>query len=262
VDLVQLLRAAGSPHAVVDDRVDPAPGLFDPVGVMVHHTAGASLDVRGLQSGYGFPGPLCNVAIDRDGTRHVVTDGRANDSGMGSAVVLDDVRADRPVTADARDRGLADDVSGNPWFYDVEVVNDGRGQPYPPVQLDALAATCAALCAAHGWPAGRCIHHRQWTRRKPDMSWRGDLVGLVARHLDRLAQEDDMAQLSTEDLDRIAGAVWDRKLLGGSTAGRRLAKIDDRTAKLLSREAAERTASELGVTADEVLDALHRRLAE
>ena len=256
MDLVQLLETDGAGLPVVDDRVPPAPGTFAPVGVMVHHTAGPSLHVAGLQEGYGFPGPLCNIAIDRDGTRHVITDGRANDSGTGSSVVLGEVLDDVPVTTDARGRGLHDDVSGNPYFYDVEVVNDGAGQAYPPIQLDSLAVTCAALCRAHGWPPTRAIHHRQWTRRKPDMSWRGDLTGLIARHL-----EDDVP-LTDDDLARIAGAVWDRKLLDGSSAGRRLAAVDQRTASLLSRAAIERTAAEVGCDPDVLLDALHRRLAE
>ncbi len=258
MDIVQLLTDDGSGLEVVDDRVAPAPGMFAPVGVMVHHTAGARMHVAGLQHGYSFPGPLCNVGIDRDGTRHVITDGRAYDSGQGSSTVLADVRDGRPVTADARDRGLADDVNLNPYFYDIEVVNDGVGQDYPPIQLEALAVTVAAICRTHGWSEHHAIHHRQATRRKVDMSWRGDLAGMVARYLH---QEDAMA-LTDDDLNRIAGRMWDYKLLGGSSAGRRLAAIDDRTAKLLSREAAERTAAELGVTADQVLDAMSRRLAE
>lgn len=73
---------------------------------------------------------------------------------------------------------------------------------------------------------------------------------------------DQENNVTPEDIERIAGAVWDRRLLDGSSAGRRLAAIDDRTAKLLSRAAAERTADELGVTPDQVLDAMARRLAE
>jgi hypothetical protein len=203
VNLVDLLRHDGSGLPVVDNRVQPAPGVWTPAGVMAHHTAGAHLDVRGLQRGYSFPGPLCNVGIDRDGTRHVITDGRANDSGMGSSVVLSDVRNGRPVTEDARTRGLVDDIDGNPYFYDLEVVNDGVGQPYPPVQLESLAATAAAICRAHDWDEHRVIHHRQWTRRKVDMSWRGDLTGMVARWLNG---EDLEVQLAKDIQEALKAA--------------------------------------------------------
>lgn len=260
MDLVQLLRTDGSGLDVVDDRVAPASGLWSPVGVMIHHTASRNLDVRGLQRGYSFPGPLCNVGHARDGTRHVITDGRANDSGMGSSVVLNDVRNDRTVTKDARERGLSDTVSGNPYFYDLEVVNDGVGQDYPPVQIESLAVTAAAICRAHGWGPNRVIHHRQWTRRKVDMSWRGDIVALVARLLND--QEDDVTPKQIAELaDRVAGEVWNRKLQDGGTAGNRLAAIDTRTAKLLSRESVERVAQETGCDADALSDALAREFA-
>lgn len=206
MDLVQLLRQDGSGFDVVDDRVQEVAGLFTPVGVMVHHTAGPRLHVEGLQRGYRFPGPLCNIGIDLDAARHVITDGRANDSGRGSSVVLARVRRDLPPQGDARELGLVDDIDGNRWYYDIEVVNDGVGQPYPDVQIASLVATCAALCRAHGWTANRVIHHREHTRRKVDMSYRGDVRGRVRRQL----QEDAVTKLDDEDVQRIADALADR----------------------------------------------------
>lgn len=70
--------------------------------------------------------------------------------------------------------------------------------------------------------------------------------------------EDDDMPLSDADIGRI----WDHALLGGSSAGRRLVAIDDRTAKLLSRESAEKTAAEVGCDPEDLLNAMSRRLAE
>lgn len=229
-DLVRLLRQhpASRGLTVVDDRVDPAPGSFTPVGTMSHHTAGSSLHVQGLQEGYSFPGPLCNVAIDVDGSVHVITDGRANDSGNGSGKVLEEVRRDVAPSGDARARGLSDTTSGNPWFYDVEVVNDGAGQTYPDVQLGAHIRVLAAIHDHHGWPAARAIHHREWTRRKVDMSWRGDLRGRLAAQVGTAGtvtpapapdQEDDLMAMDPKErkelLRDMALAVHGGEAFGG-----------------------------------------------
>jgi hypothetical protein len=106
--------------------------------------------------------------------------GRANHAGLGAKEVLDLVRRDAPVVGDAKDHRYADTVPGNAFFYGIEVEDAGDGKaPYPLAQIEALAKLCAALCSAHGWPARRIIHHRQWTARKIDMSYGGDLVGAV-----------------------------------------------------------------------------------
>lgn len=72
-------------------------------------------------------------------------------------------------------------------------------------------------------------------------------------------QEDDM--VTDADIAKIAGKVWDHPLLKGSTAGRRLAEIDTRTAKLLSRESVERVAQETGCDPDKLAVALREELA-
>jgi hypothetical protein len=133
-----------------------------------------------MQGRPGIPPPLCNILLARSGVAHLVAAGRANHAGAGSNVVLDEVRRGVSPTADAVARGLRDDTTGNRWFYGIEVENSGLpADPYPSVQIDALVRICSALCAAHGWSAARVIHHREWTRRKPDMSYRGPLRGLV-----------------------------------------------------------------------------------
>lgn len=184
----------------VDERVAPYPGDFHPVGTMHHHTASRARDSRGtyrtapslgiVKHGRSdLPGPLCNLLISRPWehdprkvTGYVITDGRANDSGTGMTDVLLDVQRDIPVTRDAPARG---DVSGNPWFYDFEHENDGVGELWTVAQLDFGARCAAVIHAARGWTADRAIHHRQWSSRKPDMSWRGDLPALIRPYMER-----------------------------------------------------------------------------
>lgn len=190
MNIVALLAHFGIFHD--DKRVPGRSGSFSPVGVIVHHTATAGPALAVCQKGRAdLPGPLCHINLTRNGLAHVVSDGRANHAGKGSGEVLARVRSDMAPRGDAAKVGLADDTDGNRWFYGIEVDNDGRGQLYPAVQLEALAEVCAALCRHHGWTANRVIHHREWTRRKVDMSYRGDLRGAVARLLAPPATQPD-----------------------------------------------------------------------
>lgn len=200
VDLVTLLRDAGIP-AVRDERVPPRAGAFTPVGIMLHHTATAGSALATVKTGRtDLAGPLCDVNITRQGVINVVCDGRANHAGAGSSTVLGDVRSNRAVTQDAGRRGLADDTNGNQFFYGIEVDNNGTGEPLPPAQLDAIVVVCRTLCAHYGWPATRVIHHRQWTRRKIDMFWRGDIAALIN-------EEDDMTPAQAKQLQDIHDMV-------------------------------------------------------
>lgn len=181
-DLVALLRKAGL--NVRDERVDPRPGSWSPMAVLNHHTATKGPALTVCKTGRrDLAGPLCNINITRQGVINVVCDGRANHAGKGSSVVAGDIRSGRPVTQDAAARNLSDDTDGNTRFYGIEVDNDGVGEPLTGVQQDALIAVNAALVSHFGWSPNACIHHRQWTRRKTDMRWRGDIPALVRFYL-------------------------------------------------------------------------------
>jgi len=191
VNLVEVLESAGVSVVAADGWEQRGNPMFNPEGIMVHHTAGAktgdaptvSLCLNGRE---GLKGPLCHIVLARSGTAHVIAARRANHAGEGAEQVLEKVRRDEPIEGNAATNGYKDvpGLSGNGSFYGIEVENTGVGEEYPEDQILALGKICAALCTAHGWSAHRVIHHRQWTNRKVDMSYKGDIPGLVAQMMD------------------------------------------------------------------------------
>jgi hypothetical protein len=136
-NLADVVRSAGLKVVEVDGwktRGRPASsGPFDPVGVLCHHTASnkASSDaavIRLLVGGRSdLPGPLCQLGLARDGTVYVIAAGRANHAGT------------------ARSSGTVAAGDGNRLYIGIEAFNDGVGEPWPEVQLNAYARLCAVL---------------------------------------------------------------------------------------------------------------------
>ncbi|MBK3575970.1 N-acetylmuramoyl-L-alanine amidase [Streptomyces sp. MBT65] len=160
-------------------------GPWGPVrGVMIHHTvtSGTSNTVSICERGYsGLPGPLCHGVIAKDGTVHLVGNGRANHAGRGDGDVLRAVTAERPLPSPNQA-----DTDGNTSFYGFECENLGDGHdPWPAAQLEAIERVSAALCRAHGWGSASVIGHKEWQPGKVDpkgftMDW---LRGQVAARL-------------------------------------------------------------------------------
>ncbi|MFD7939878.1 peptidoglycan-binding protein [Streptomyces sp. NPDC059755] len=143
-------------------------GSWGPVnGVIVHHTvtSGTSNSVSLCFDGHSaLPGPLCHGVIAKDGTVHLVGNGRANHAGSGDGAVLKAVIAEQALPAPNEN-----DTDGNVHFYGFECVNLGDGKdPWPAVQLEAMVRASAALCRAHGWSAASVIGHKEWTSKKID----------------------------------------------------------------------------------------------
>lgn len=206
VDLLSVLRAADvTVHAVDGWEKKGRPG-FEPEGILVHHTAGPKTgDAPCLQVCLAgrpdLPGPLCHIYLSRSGTAHLLAANITNHAGMGAREVLDQIRRGEPVIDNAVTHGYTDAIGGNTFFYGIEVENSGtKGDAYPPAQIEALVRICAALCQAHRWSSGRVIHHRQWTKRKIDMSFRGSLPGLVAQRMDAGAVSFGMDDDPTEPM--------------------------------------------------------------
>lgn len=180
IDLLQVLQSAGVKVVEEGDwRRRGRAGAFSPIGVMNHHTASAGSALKTCIEGRSdLAGPLCHLYLDKAGVFHLIAAGRANHAGKGSGSVLARVKASQPPGAPG-----PDDTDGNAYFYGIEVENNGIGEPYPPAQIDALIKANAAIDKALGVNEHHDIHHKEWTKRKVDMSWGGDLRGLVAKQL-------------------------------------------------------------------------------
>jgi hypothetical protein len=185
-------------------------GAWGPVhGSMVHHTA--SSDGMGIvelcyNGRSDLQGPLCTGVIAKNGTVYLVGNGRANHAGSGSTAALNSVIDDDPVPYPPG----PDAVDGNARFYGWEAVNLGDGKdPWPEVQLDAIARVQAAVCEYHTWSAQSVIGHLEWTARKIDP--RGfamaHMRARVTKHLTAgpTLMEEDMA-LTADDIDQFWAA--------------------------------------------------------
>lgn len=143
-------------------------GAWGPVhGVMIHHsvTSGTERSVDLCYNGHSaLPGPLCHGVIAKDGTVHLVGNGRANHAGLGDGDVLRAVVAERSLPRDNEA-----DTDGNRHFYGFECVNLGDGaDPWPEAQLGAIERASAGLCRAHGWNERSVIGHLEWQPGKVD----------------------------------------------------------------------------------------------
>lgn len=209
IELGNILRAAGL--TVVEQpgwRTAGHPGTFAPAGIVWHHTGGLNALPVVVNGRADLAGPLANLYLDHTGTFTVVCAGVAWHAGPGSQHVLDDIRNGVPPAGDAAALGLPDDCSdGNHYLLGIEVENLGTADdPYPKAQIDALVAGSAALCRALGFDQTHCVHHREWTARKVDMSYRGDLRGQVAHQLNPEPEENAVA-LSDEALKQIVDKI-------------------------------------------------------
>lgn len=151
---------------------DDETGLhFGPVnGVMIHHTVTSGTDgsVSLCYNGRSdLPGPLCHAVSAKDGRVFLVSNGRANHAGSGDddvlrAVVNESYGSTPPAPNEQN-------TDGNDRFYGIECINLGNGRdPWPEVQVDAMARWAAAICRAHGWSEKSVIGHKEWTNQKID----------------------------------------------------------------------------------------------
>lgn len=217
--LVSALRAEGAvvvEHAGWRTNNRNHKGSWGPVnGVMIHHTvtSGTNATVRLCFEGRSdLPGPLCHAVIAKDGTVHLVGNGRANHAGSGDGDVLRAVTAER-ATLPAPHRN---DTDGNSRFYGFECVNLGDGKdPWPEAQLDAMVRAATALCRAHGWAAASVLGHKEWTRTKVDP--RGfTMADFRARVTARLTKQPTTPPSATTATTRPAhqpfpGTAWFKK---------------------------------------------------
>lgn len=123
-------------------------GEFDVSGVLCHHTASPAgtsdqADLNAILCGNSqAPGPISQILIGRSGTVYLVAAGRANHGGQGI----------RP----GIDSGCFDMNSAT---IGIEASNNGVGEAWPEVQIEAYLAVVAALIAHYGWGVDRVWLH-------------------------------------------------------------------------------------------------------
>lgn len=233
--LVAALRAEGVkvvevPGWVTNNR--NRMGAWGPVnGVMLHHTVtGPKVNAVGMcfDGLEDLPGPLCHGVIRRDGSVHLVGNGRANHAGGGDPNVLQaviDERYNVRPPEPHQHQGSAGAVDGNPHFYGFECENLGNGvDPWPAVQVEAMVRVSAAISRAHDWGHKSTIGHLEWSDWKSDPRGPDNVVSmpvLRTRIANRLAhsaswnptdeQDDDMPTplvlTRHDDTQLLPGAV-------------------------------------------------------
>ena len=138
---------------------------MNPKVVVAHHTATRATSSDGavanlLANGRtDLPGPLCHLGLTRAGKYVVIASGVANHAGAGSW----------------------QGITGNRHAVGIEAYNDGRGEPWPAVQLDAYDRGVAAILKKLDLPASRLCGHKEWAPgRKIDPNG-VDMVAMRAR---------------------------------------------------------------------------------
>lgn len=154
-------------------------GMFEPKGVMFHHTAspissGNKPSLGTVVNGRpGIPPPLCNILIGRNGVLHMVAAGRANHAGEGGP-----------------HRNIPKD-SGNPYFVGFEVENNGIGEKWSADLLYVCVVSFAVTLRYLNSKPNMLIGHKEWApTRKIDpaninMDHIRDDVHRIMRKLDR-----------------------------------------------------------------------------
>lgn len=182
-----------------------------PQVVIAHHTATPktmtdAAVIRLLVNGRpDLPGPLCHVGLARDGNAHLIAAGKANHAGAG----------------------IWKGVTGSVNTFGIEAYNDGRGEPWPQVQLDAYDRIEAAVLRHETRDAAWVCAHREWATpagRKPDP------VGI--------------------DMDAMRGRV--QLLLDGGDDTMALRKGDTGNAVGAAQKALQAWAQDLNLAADKI----------
>lgn len=135
--------------------------------VLCHHTAekidsDMKPELRILTEGRpDLRGPLAQLGLGQDGTYYMIAAGLAYHAGAGSW------------------KGI---TSGNAHSIGIEAENNGLGEPWPDVQMDAYARGCAAILKHIHAGVDMCVGHKEWApTRKIDPSF--DMVAFRQRVL-------------------------------------------------------------------------------
>ena len=162
-DMLDVLRAAGCTVAENDitagwqTRARSSGGFPGaPLGVQWHHTASRTSPANDLswQIRGSSDAPIGNVLLDRTGCYWPVAAGASNTAGKGGPMRLS--------------RGTVGQDNANATTFAIEAANDGVGEAWPAVMIDAFFAGSNALNARWGNRPDDVFTHAAWTSRKID----------------------------------------------------------------------------------------------
>lgn len=176
--LVDVLRAAGctvnesSTTNGWQNRARSSGGFpLTPLGIQWHHTASSTQPANDLnwQINGCDDAPVGNLLLDRDGIYWPVAAGAANTAGKGGPMALS--------------RGTIPQDQGNTQSVAIEVANNGVGEPWPEVQVNAYFAGSNAINARLGNRPDDVFSHalgegNGWTDRKIDPATADAVQGL------------------------------------------------------------------------------------
>ena len=166
--MVDVLRAAGCQVAESSitngwqSRARSSGGFpFMPLGIQWHHTASKTAPANDLswQIDGCDDAPVGNMLLDRTGCYWPVAAGAANTAGKGGPLSLS--------------RGTVPKDSANSQTFAIEAANDGVGESWPQVQIDAYYLGSNALNSWFGNRPDDVFSHalgegNGWTDRKID----------------------------------------------------------------------------------------------
>lgn len=160
-------------------------------GVVLHHTATPTSSpdanvAKILRDGRAdLPGPLSQLGLDRQGRFWLIADGKSNHNGHG--------------------------MWGNQAI-GIEAFNDGKGEAWPAVQIDAWQRATAAILAHLNLNEGHALGHRE---TDPDRKIDPRGVNLeafrrrVAQLLRPTVEDDPLMPVAKDDQD--ARRAWVRE---------------------------------------------------
>ena len=160
-DLADVCRGAG---LTVDEypgwqtRSRSSGGYDKLLAIQVHHTASSTSPANDMAYQWKNSGdrPIGAIYLARDGRVTVGAAGATNTSGKGG-----------PMSTPGGTIPLND---ANRYVLSIEAANNGVGETWPDVQLDAYRRLVRALADRYGLPIARgAVHaHHEWTTRKID----------------------------------------------------------------------------------------------
>lgn len=139
-----VFRDAGLQVQVDDDWLTRGADLEGLDAVLIHHDAVLGGDLPSLPTLIrGRPdlrGPLCQWGVGDSGTIYVIAAGKANHAG----------------------RGRWGSCTSSACTAGFECSNDGRGEPWWPVQIEAMEIACAAIARHLGRDERMFCGHKEW----------------------------------------------------------------------------------------------------